>query len=133
MSKRQSNKISSKVYNDNRYVAEVIKWLDGDTVELSLDLGMSVSVRAKFRLGRIDAPEVKKYSGVTNEEKALGIELRGMLSEKIPPGKLIIAVLSKKGKYGRYIVEIWDEDEDIGLYNLNDWLLNEGLVEGVVY
>ena len=124
---------SSHLYEKNKYVARVKRWLDGDTVELTVDLGMSVSYDSKFRLARIDAPEVKRYSGVSLEEKQRGLALRASLSEKIPQGTEIIISVTKRGKYGRYLVEIWDYDEEDLLYNLNDWLLNEGLVEGVSY
>tara|TARA_B100001758_G_C18179970_1_gene488925 strand:+ start:149 stop:538 length:390 start_codon:yes stop_codon:yes gene_type:complete len=124
---------SRNIYEKNKYVAQIKRWLDGDTVELSVDLGMSVSVDAKFRLARIDAPEVKKYAGVTNEEKQRGLELKKLLSEKIPKDSGVVVSVTKKGKYGRYLVEIWDTDEEGSLYNLNDWLLNQGLVEGVEY
>ena len=123
----------SDVYEKNKYVARIKRWLDGDTVELSVDLGMSVSVDAKFRLARIDAPEVKRYSGVTNEEKRRGLALKKLLGEKIPADSEVIVSVTKKGKYGRYLVEIWFEGSDEILYNLNDWLLNQGLVEGAQY
>ena len=128
-----TKKNNREIYESNKYIARVERWLDGDTVELSVDLGMKTSIRAKFRLARIDAPEVKRYAGVTTEEKARGIELKKTLEEKIPAGKLVVVSSTKKGKYGRYLVEIWDEDCDGNMYNLNDWLLNEGLVEGVSY
>ena len=123
----------SGIYEKNKYVAQIKRWLDGDTVELTVDLGMSVSVDAKFRLARIDAPEVKKYSGVTNEEKVRGIALKKLLGEKLPKDSEVVVSVTKKGKYGRYLVEVWFEDDDEILYNLNDWLLNQGLVEGVEY
>jgi len=124
---------SRDIYEKNRYVAQIKRWLDGDTVEMSVDLGMSVSVDAKFRLARIDAPEVKKYAGVTNEEKQRGLELKKLLAERIPKDSEVMVSITKKGKYGRYLVEIWAKDEEEVLYNVNDWLLNEGLVEGVGY
>jgi len=124
---------SRDIYEKNKYVALVKRWLDGDTVQLSVDLGMSVSVEAKFRLARIDAPEVKKYAGVTNEEKQRGLELKKLLTEKIPKNSEVMVGVTKKGKYGRYLVEIWTRDDEGILYNVNDWLLNEGLAEGVGY
>lgn len=123
----------SNVYENNRYLAEIVRWLDGDTVEIRIDLGFKVGIHARVRLARIDAPEIKKYSGVTDEEKARGILLTETLNEKIPTGSRVYVSAVKKGKYGRYIVEIWDVDDEGFIYNLNDWLLNEGLVEGVSY
>ena len=121
------------LYEDNSYLAQVVRWVDGDTVVLSVDLGFSITVTEKFRLARIDAPEVKKYSHVTQEEKERGIELKQMLEEKLPSGKDVIVSISKRGKYSRYIAEIWYVENDGERHNLNDWLLNNGLVEGVAY
>jgi endonuclease YncB( thermonuclease family) len=120
-------------YENNSYLAQVVRWVDGDTVVLSVDLGFSISVTEKFRLARINAPEVKKYSHVTQEEKERGIELKHMLEEKLPPGRGVVVSVSKRGKYSRYIAEIWYVENDGERHNLNDWLLNNNLVEGVAY
>ena len=123
----------SSVYENNKYIAEVVRWVDGDTVEIRMDLGFKVYIRSRVRLARINAPEVKRYSGVTQEEKERGIELTEALRQKIPVGTEVFVSATKRGKYGRYIVEIWDTDDEGVVYNLNDWLLNEGLVEGASY
>ena len=39
--KNSENSAASHVYEKNRYLAKIVRWLDGDTVELELDLGMS--------------------------------------------------------------------------------------------
>ena len=39
----------------------------------------------------------------------------------------------KKGKYGRYIIDIWLEDESGVEYSLSDFLISEGLVESKEY
>ena len=124
--------VSKNLYEDNSYLAKVVRWVDGDTVVLEVDLGFSVSVTEKFRLARIDAPEVKRYSNVTQEEKERGLALKQALGEKIPAGSEVVVSVSKRGKYSRYIAEIWYADGD-ERQNLNDWLLNNNLVEGVAY
>ena len=124
--------VSKNLYEDNSYLAKVVRWVDGDTVVLEVDLGFSVSVTEKFRLARIDAPEVKRYSNVTQEEKERGLALKQTLGEKIPAGSEVVVSVSKRGKYSRYIAEIWYADGD-ERQNLNDWLLNNNLVEGVAY
>ena len=126
-------KIDTAIYKTNRYKATVLRWLDGDTVELRIDLGMRVHTESKFRLARLNAPEVKMYRGVTAEEKAKGLELTAMVREKVPEGIDVIVTVTKKGKYGRYIIELWHDDDEDGFFNLNDWLLNEGLVKEADY
>ena len=115
-------------YADNRYKAEVIRWLDGDTVELRVDLGQRVQRQDKFRLARIDAPETALRSGVTPEEKQAGLALKESLSLQYPSGTEVAIATTKAGKYGRYLVEIWVKGE-VQWHNLNDILLRDGLVD----
>ena len=124
---------TKNLYEDNSYLADIVRWVDGDTVVLSVDLGFGVSITEKFRLARINAPEVRKYSHVTQEEKDRGIELKQTLGDKLPPGHPVIVSISKRGKYSRYIAEVWYQDENGNRKNLNDWLLNNALVEEVAY
>ena len=125
--------INTKIYENNKYKATILRWLDGDTVELLLDLGLRVHVESKFRLGRLNAPETKMYRGVTLEEKQRGLALTDMLKSKVPEETEVLVTVTKKGKYGRYIIELWFDDEHGELTNLNDWLLNEGLVKEARY
>ena len=113
-------------YSDNRYRAEVVRWVDGDTVELLVDLGQQVLVKGKYRLARIDAPEIRKRAGVTDEEKAEGLALLADLQFDFPPGTKLTISTSKQGKYGRYLVEIYPfHGED----TLSDILIKEGRVK----
>ena len=121
------------LYEENSYSAKIVRWVDGDTIVLEVDLGFSVAVTERFRLARINAPEIKKYSHVTQEEKERGLELKSTLEKKLPVGTTVVVSVSKRGKYSRYIAEIWYVDEEEARQNLNDWLLNNDLVEGVAY
>jgi len=40
------------------YKAKVIRWIDGDTLQVEIDLGFYVQTVQKIRLARIDAPEM---------------------------------------------------------------------------
>ena len=99
------------------YRAFVRKVYDGDTVTVDIDLGFDIIVhKQKIRLLRINAPEVR------GEQRALGLKSRDALREKIN-GKWVTLKTQqdKKGKYGRWLGEIWLEEECI-----NDWMLSEG-------
>ena len=102
------------------YRAYVKKVYDGDTITVDIDLGFNIILhKQKVRLLGINTPEVR------GPEKLEGIRSRDALREKID-GKWIRLKTQKdkKGKYGRWIGEIWLEDECV-----NDWLLSEGLAE----
>jgi micrococcal nuclease len=110
------------MYAGNRYEAEVVRWLDGDTVELVVDLGQTVQVRGHYRLHRIDAPETALREGVTEDEKRQGLELKAELTARFPPGTIFPISTEKAGKFGRYLVEIYLEDGS----SLSDELLRDG-------
>ena len=99
------------------YRAFVRKVYDGDTVTVDIDLGFGVVLKnQKMRLLRIDAPEVR------GEERPEGLKSRDALREKISNKWVKIKTQKdKKGKYGRWLADIWLEEECI-----NDWLLSEG-------
>jgi|TARA_R110000744_G_scaffold77129_1_gene152456 micrococcal nuclease len=104
------------------YSAEVKKVYDGDTITVDFDLGFGIILRKqKIRLLGINTPEVR------GESRDQGLISRDRLRERIL-GKTVTIKTSrdKKGKYGRWIGEVFIEDE-----NINQWLLNEGLA--VVY
>lgn len=118
-------------YSDNRYRAEVIRWVDGDTVIARVDLGQGVWVlnTKGYRIARIDAPETAMRKGVTKAEKAAGLALKDALNQVYPAGTLLWLATSKGGKFDRFVAEVWAPDLDGGWRNISDWLLKEGLAK----
>ena len=100
------------------YKAFVRKVYDGDTVTVDIDLGFDVVLKnQKIRLVRINAPEVR------GKERPEGLKSRDALRAKIGNRWIKIKTQKdKKGKYGRWLGEIWLEDLCV-----NDWLISEGL------
>ena len=77
---------------------------------------MLILHKQKIRLLRINAPEVR------GEERELGLKSRDALREKIGSKWIKLKTQQdKKGKYGRWLGELWLDDECV-----NDWLLKEG-------
>ncbi len=102
------------------YRAFVRKVYDGDTVTVDIDLGFDVVLKGqKIRLVRINAPEVR------GQQRPEGLKSRDALRGKIGNKWIKIRTQKdKKGKYGRWLGELWIEDECV-----NDWLITEGLAE----
>ena len=114
----------TKIY---QYRARVVDVYDGDTLRADVDLGFFTWIRnEQFRLARLDAPEVR------GDERDDGLVTRDRLRELVLDKNVIIET-EKKGKYGRYIAELFLEDDDGALVNVNDLLLAEGLAEPVEY
>ena len=103
------------------YYATVLKVVDGDTIDVMVDLGMGVHRKERLRFSRINAWETR------GEHKEKGKLAKARVAELIPVGDkvLIKTQKDKKGKYGRYIAEIFIIDGILST-NLNDLLLNEG-------
>jgi micrococcal nuclease len=101
------------------YEAEMVRVLDGDTIEAKIDCGFHVSIsNVTLRLARIDAPEK------TGVERMDGIKSHNFLY-KMLEGKRLRVQTDKTGKYGRYIAEIWVVDESV-VVNVNDRMLSAG-------
>ena len=102
------------------YKAVVTSVYDGDTVTADIDLGFDVwRHNEKLRLSRINTPEVR------GKERPQGLISRDWLREKIKGKEVIIKTIKdKKGKFGRYLVEIYFDK-----ININDELVKKGLAE----
>lgn len=108
-----------KLNNMYEYKAKVIKVYDGDTITVLIELGFGVTFKEKVRLYGINTPEIR------GKERPDGLISRDRLRERILDKDVIIKTLKdKKGKYGRYIAEVYLEEE-----NINNWLVSEGLAE----
>ena len=103
------------------YTAQVQSVYDGDTCRVDIDLGLGIWLRnEKLRLMRINAPEM------TGPDKALGVASRDVLRDWIDGQKIIVeTVKDQRGKYGRYLAEIWIEQDGIW-NNVNDALVAAG-------
>ena len=104
------------------YKAKVLKVLDGDTVEIDLDLGFNIILaNQKVRLNGIDTPE----SRTTNtEEKPRGLLSKKKLTEKLPVGSWqtiqTMKADSNDDKFGRILGVFIMEDGK----SLNQWMVD---------
>jgi micrococcal nuclease len=105
-----------------QYKARILKVLDGDTVEIDLDLGFNIILsNQKVRLAGIDTPE----SRTTNlEEKPRGLLSKKKVSEKLPVGSWqkiqTMKSDSNDDKFGRILGVFILEDGT----SLNQWLID---------
>lgn len=104
------------------YRAHVVRVYDGDTCTVDFDLGLYADLRQQtIRLARIDAPEIR------GEERAAGLRARDALRQLILDKDVIIRTFKdRKGKYGRWIGEIWLKQPDGTYLNVSDWMLEHG-------
>ena len=114
-----------------KYKAKIERVVDGDTVDVIIDLGFKITTNQRIRLKGINTPEtynVKK----TSEEYKKGLEAKNYVIKRVEENKneAIIETNKDTGKYGRYIGTIWFTDSEI---SLNEELVTNGFAKKVVY
>ena len=107
------------------YKAYISSVYDGDTCTADIDLGMhTIRKGEKIRLSRINTPELR---GIEREQGLISRDyLRNLIFEK---EVLIQTIKDKKGKYGRFLGEIWQINDDGTLLNINDLMVSDGYAE----
>jgi micrococcal nuclease len=94
---------------------EVKKVVDGDTLDIVLNLGFNVLHSVRIRMAGIDTPESRTRD---LDEKARGklakAFLKDWLSQENEKKKIVVRTFKKtKGKFGRVIAEIWVDDVNV--------------------
>lgn len=92
-----------------QYNAVVDRVVDGDTVVCIVDLGFNITVKEKFRLARINAPEMSTTDGIVSKT---------VLEEKVLNKKVLLQS-EKQDKYGRWLATI-----SLDGLEINQWLLD---------
>lgn len=88
-----------------QYSAHVVRWVDGDTVDLAVDVGFYITTNARFRLWGIDTPE---------RGQPLHDEATRNANELAPAGsRVLIQTFKAPDKYGRFLVVIANEFGDV--------------------
>lgn len=107
------------------YRATIRRWVDGDTVDLDIDLGFGiVYANQRVRLFGIDAFESRTRD---LQEKQKGLAAKDFVNRMAPVGTQVIlrSLKDEKGKFGRILGEIFI-DTPKGQQNLNTLLTIEG-------
>jgi micrococcal nuclease len=108
-----------------KYNVRLRRVVDGDTVDFDVDLGFRVWSIQRFRLARVDTPEIRTKD---KEEKERGKASKEFVRKRLTYAESIQVETVKTGKFGRWLAEIWYVHKGIEI-NLNDELLHEGLAE----
>ena len=87
-------------------VNKVTKVVDGDTIDVVIDLGFDIMYKSRVRLFGIDTPESRTRDKV---EKKYGLLSKKFLQESLKKGKIVIKTHkdSETGKFGRILGEIF--------------------------
>jgi len=108
-------------------VTKINRVLDGDTIDVTIDLGFDLYKKERVRIAGVDTPEKRTRD---LEEKALGIDATNWLKEKLKnsidgPDELSIRteLVGGVGKYGRLLGWLYIGDSNV---SLNEKMIEEG-------
>ena len=100
------------------YKCEVKRIVDGDTVDVIIDLGFSIHYSTRVRLYGIDTPESRTRN---KDEKARGFLSKYYLTDWLEKGDVIIRThRDKKGKFGRVLGEMVVDGKNINLLMVDE-------------
>jgi len=106
------------------YQCKVTRVVDGDTIDVNIDLGFKIWHKVRVRMLGIDTPESRTRN---LEEKALGLASKARLKEILKGRQISLECSKGKGKFGRVLATVWAADkltgEDI---DVNARLIEEG-------
>ena len=104
-------------------VKKVLAVVDGDTIDVDIDLGFNVSYTQRVRLAGIDTPESRTKD---LKEKALGLEVKEHLKKQLKDA-LTVTIKTEKPdsseKYGRILGWLYINDDE---KSLNEQMIEQG-------
>ena len=104
-------------------IKKINRVIDGDTIDVAIDLGFYITLNQRVRLKDIDAAETRTKDLA---EKAEGLAAKEWLEKELSqPGEWIIETL-KDDKYGRILGIIYLVGEPV---TVNERMLNEGVAK----
>jgi micrococcal nuclease len=109
------------------YVKKVTNVVDGDTIDVDIDLGFSISYSQRVRLAGIDTPESRTSD---KAEKVLGLESKEFLKSKIKDAKTVVIKTEKMDsseKYGRILGWVYLDGSSI---SINEQMIADGYAWG---
>ena len=108
-------------------VKKINNIVDGDTIDVDIDLGFDVSFSQRVRLAGIDTPESRTSDKF---EKTLGIEAKEYLKKKLKDAKDVVIKTEKPDsseKYGRILGWLYVDGDTV---SVNDHMIEDGYAWG---
>jgi micrococcal nuclease len=109
------------------YVRKVENVVDGDTIDVLIDLGFDILFQSRVRLAGIDTPESRTKD---LKEKALGLESKEYLKKHLKDAKSVVIKTEKMDsseKYGRILGWLYVNGDT---ESVNDKMINDGYAWG---
>ena len=104
-------------------VKKINRIVDGDTIDVTIDLGFNIHIDQRVRVAGIDSPEKRTRN---KEEKSLGIDATNWMIKHLESSSDLIiktAVEGSMGKYGRVLGWLFVGTSEV---SLNEKMIAEG-------
>ena len=108
-------------------VKQVLRVVDGDTIDVDIDLGFDISFTSRVRLAGIDTPESRTTD---KREKVLGLEVKQRLKELLSKSSSLVIRTEKPDsteKYGRILGWLFIDGAE---KSINEGLIADGYAWG---
>lgn len=108
-------------------VKQVLRVVDGDTIDVDIDLGFDISFTSRVRLAGIDTPESRTTD---KKEKVLGLEVKQRLKELLSKSSSLVIKTEKPDsteKYGRILGWLFIDGAE---KSINEGLIADGYAWG---
>ena len=112
-------------------MTEINRVLDGDTIDVTIDLGFDLYKKERVRIAGVDTPEKRTRD---LEEKALGLDATNWMKEKLEGAiagddelSIRTELVGGMGKYGRLLGWLYIGDAEV---SLNEQMITEGYAWG---
>jgi micrococcal nuclease len=109
------------------FVKDVTKIVDGDTIDVIIDLGFDILFASRVRLAGIDTPESRTRDIA---EKTLGLESKEYLKKQLKDAKSVVIKTEKINsteKFGRVLGWLYINGDTV---SVNDMMINDGYAWG---
>jgi len=104
-----------------------MKVIDGDTIDVDIDLGFDISLARRVRMAGIDTPESRTTD---KAEKVLGLESKEYLKKMMKDAKTIVIktqLPDSSEKYGRILGWVYIDGAD---KSINEQMIEDGYAWG---
>lgn len=103
------------------FVKSVDRIVDGDTIDISIDLGFDLTKKERVRLAGIDTPEKRTKD---QKEKEMGYQATEFLEMHLMEAKKLTVKTEKEGKFGRMLGWLYKSETDTT--SINQIMIDKG-------
>ena len=105
------------------YKAKLVRVINGDTLDIEIDLGFDLSIKQRLKLYGVDTPDSRSTD---LEIRQKGLDVKQRVIEVLTKEFTVTTILNKRGKYGRILGKVYIVDDNDNKVCINELLVDEG-------